>query len=280
MPDTLIDSTYEPCAQCGAPLDDAQRYCVFCGASRHHAADPVARYLAAARQRPAAPPPAPAATGSARSERWLMVAIALLPVAAAIGVLVGRNSGGSEDIIAALHAQKAPVVKVGAATGGGTTLTAASNEAATPAAAKSFPLAKGFTVELRTLAAKAGDAAIAAATKSARSKGATDVGVLDPAAVDVRPDPGNKLVLYSGAFPTRSEAEKALAKLKHDFPDAKVVAVSRHEASDESIDAPVAKHPTAEQKAEGAKIVDQIQATKGKKYVEQQRQLPDTIVVP
>ena len=104
--------------------------------------------------------------------------------------------------------------------------------------------------------------------------------MLDPAVVDVRPDPGNKLVLYSGAFPTRSKAEKVLAKVKHDFPGAKVVAVSRREESDESIDAPVAKHPTAAQKAEGAKIVDQIQATKGKKYVEQQRKLPDTIVVP
>ena len=44
--------------------------------------------------------------------------------------------------------------------------------------------------------------------------------------------------------------------------------------------APVAKHPTAKQKADGAKIVQQIQSTKGKAYVDQQRKLPDTIVVP
>ena len=146
-----------PARQCGAPLDDAQRYCVFCGASRHHAADPVARYLASARQRPAPPPPSPAATGSARSERWLMVAIALLPIAAAIGVLVGRDSGGSEDVVAALRAQKAPVVKVGGATTGGTSLTAASNDAATPSPRpRASRSPRDITVQLRTLTAKAG----------------------------------------------------------------------------------------------------------------------------
>jgi hypothetical protein len=40
------------------------------------------------------------------------------------------------------------------------------------------------------------------------------------------------------------------------------------------------QHPTASQKADGARIVQQIQATKGKSYVQQQRKLPDTIVVP
>ena len=63
MTETLIDSTYEPCAQCDAPLDAAQRYCVFCGASRHHAGDPVARYLAAARRPAAATAPPAVAAG-------------------------------------------------------------------------------------------------------------------------------------------------------------------------------------------------------------------------
>jgi hypothetical protein len=39
-------------------------------------------------------------------------------------------------------------------------------------------------------------------------------------------------------------------------------------------------HPTAKQKVQGAKIVQEIQARKGKSYVQQQRNLPDTIVVP
>ena len=199
-------------------------------------------------------------------------------------MLVGRDSAGDDALIAALRAQKAPVVQVGgagAATTAATTASAGGSGTATGATTTTFPLAKGYTVQLRTLPAGADAAAIAAATKAARGKGAKRVGVLDPAGVDVRPDPGGKLVLYAGAFRTRAQAEKALAASKHDFPGAKVVSVRRSSsAAADAADAPVAKHPTAKQKADGAKIVQQIQATKGKKYVEQQRQLPDTIVVP
>ena len=42
----------------------------------------------------------------------------------------------------------------------------------------------------------------------------------------------------------------------------------------------IRKHPTAKQKSDGAKIVQQIQSKRGKSYVEQQQKLPDTIVVP
>ncbi len=283
---TLIDSTYEPCAQCGAPLDEAQRYCVFCGASRHHAADPVARYLAVARQRPAtAAPPAVVATSS-RSDRWLLLALVLLPLAAAAGVLVGRSGASNGDLVAALRAQKAPVVQIGGAASGTTAASSGGGGGgtATSAAAKtSFPLAKGFTVELRTLPSGTSGTALAAATKAAQGKGAKDVGVFDPSDLVVTPDPGGKLVLFAGAFHTRAQAEKSLAKLKHGFPGAKVIAVKQRSASSstlDSIDAPVAKHPTAKQKADGAKIVQQIQSTKGKAYVDQQRKLPDTIVVP
>lgn len=281
MNQTLTDTTYQPCAQCGAPLDDAQRYCVFCGASRHHAADPVALYLGAARQRPASSaPPTAVAERSSRSDRWLVLALALLPLVAAGGVLVGRGSSGNDTLLEALRAQKAPIVQVGTVGAGakGASTSAGADGAATTAAAKAFPLAKGYTVQLKTLpSGSAANAAIAAA----RKKGAKDVGVLDPAAVDLSPDPGGKLVLYSGAFRTRARAEKALAGLKHDFAGAKVVSVRRSASGDENADeAVVAKHPTAKQKAEGAEIVKQIQATKGKKYVDQQRKLPDTIVVP
>jgi len=285
MTETLIDHTYEPCAQCGAPLDEAQRYCVFCGASRHHAADPVARYLAVARQRPAsAAPPATVVAASPRSDRWLVLALVLLPLAAAAGVLVGRNGASNGDLVAALRAQKAPVVQIGGAASGTTAAAGGgAGTAKTVAAKTSFPLANGFTVELRTLPSGASGTAIAAATKAAQDKGAKDVGVFDPANLTVKPDPGGKLVLFAGAFHTRAAAEKALAKLGHGFPGAKVIAVKTPSASSstlDSIDAPVAKHPTAKQKADGAKIVQQIQSTKGKAYVDQQRKLPDTIVVP
>jgi hypothetical protein len=209
--------------------------------------------------------------------------VALLPLAAGVGVLVGRNSAGNEDLVAALRAQKAPVVRIGgagaAATGAAATEGSGSGAAAQTTAA-AFPLAKGFSVELRTLPAHAGSAAIAAAEKAARGKGASGVGVLDPSGMKVTPDPGGKLVLYAGTFHTRAQAAKSLAKLGHRFPGATVISVQRSSPASDAANAPVAKHPTASQKAQGAKIVQEIQATKGQKYVEQQRKLPDTIVVP
>jgi hypothetical protein len=188
--DTL---TYDPCDQCGSPLDQQQRYCVVCGAHRHHPADPVGRYLATAMRPRSAQDSPPPATARRTDGRWTAAAFALLPVVAAIGVLVGRGSANnSADLVAALKAQKAPVVQVGTAGGGGT------GAAATGTTAK---------------------ASASAATKAKR-------------------------------------------------------------AAQSDTNAAAAKKPTAEQKQQGAKIVKQIQGSKGKSYVDQQRRLPDTIVVP
>jgi hypothetical protein len=186
---TTATLSYDPCDQCGSPLDEQQRFCVVCGANRHNPADPVGRYLATA-MRPRSAQAAPAPTSVRRTEgRWTAAAFALLPVVAAIGVLVGRGSvTDNGDIAAALKAQKAPIVQVGTAAGAGAA----------------------------TAGAKAGSAAAKHAKRAAKSdKGAA-----------------------------------------------------------------VTKPPTRKQKAQGAKLVKEIQATKGKSYVDQQRKLPDTIVVP
>lgn len=45
------DPGHDECDQCGAPVDRLQRYCVGCGAHRHHVPDPAARYLAQASAR-------------------------------------------------------------------------------------------------------------------------------------------------------------------------------------------------------------------------------------
>ena len=44
-------SEYEPCQECGAPLDAQQRYCVNCAARRANGANPASRYFAAASRR-------------------------------------------------------------------------------------------------------------------------------------------------------------------------------------------------------------------------------------
>jgi hypothetical protein len=108
---SVLQGTYEPCEECGAPLDPQQRYCVNCAARRGNGANPSSRYFAAMSKkarRPLSRPPAKSGPGS----RAAAVAFfALLPVAVALGVVVGRsdNSGGSDNeaLLQALREQQA-----------------------------------------------------------------------------------------------------------------------------------------------------------------------------
>ena len=52
---------YEPCGECGAPLDPQQRYCVHCAARRGNGANPSSRYFAAMSKRARRPISTPAA---------------------------------------------------------------------------------------------------------------------------------------------------------------------------------------------------------------------------
>jgi hypothetical protein len=180
--------------------------------------------------------------------------------------------------VAALRAQKAPIVQVGA--GGGAAGT--TGTAAIAAISSDFSLSKGFVVKLRTLPKAGTDpAAVAAAKRAARAKGAPAVGLIDPADFTLKPSPGGGYLLYSGEFKTKSAAAKALAKLKKAFPSAAVIAVTKTAASATSSAAvALQEHPTTKQKSDGAKVVQEIQRRKGKSYIDQQRNLPDTIVVP
>jgi hypothetical protein len=115
--------TYEPCDECGAPMDPQQRYCVNCAARRGNGANPSSRYFAMVSKRsrrPLVPPPQ-----SKRDQTSRAAAVgffALLPIAVALGVMVGRNgsSGGSDDaLLQALRERQATVASsAGAATAG------------------------------------------------------------------------------------------------------------------------------------------------------------------
>ncbi|HEU4944648.1 MAG TPA: hypothetical protein VFT10_05750 [Solirubrobacterales bacterium] len=121
-------SRYEPCEECGAPLDPQQRYCVSCGARRGNGANPSSRYFAATSKRahrPSLGPPAKAGSGSRAAAVGFF---ALLPIAVAIGVVVGRsgNDGGeNEALLEALRNQ--PVAVAGTSAG---VTTAAANASA------------------------------------------------------------------------------------------------------------------------------------------------------
>jgi hypothetical protein len=95
---------YEPCEECGAPLDPQQRYCVNCAARRGNGANPSSRYFAAMSKKARRPMTRPPAKQGGGSRAAAVGFFALLPIAVAIGVVVGRSNGGGEDNEALLQA--------------------------------------------------------------------------------------------------------------------------------------------------------------------------------
>lgn len=105
-------SHYEPCEECGAPLDPQQRYCVECAARRGNGANPSSRYFAAMSKRARRPAARPAARSASGSRAAAVGFFALLPIAVAIGVVVGRggsDGGENEALLEALRNQNAAV---------------------------------------------------------------------------------------------------------------------------------------------------------------------------
>jgi hypothetical protein len=95
---------YEPCEECGAPMDPQQRYCVNCAARRGNGANPASRYFATmskrARRPLVGPPPKQAPTSRAAAVGFF----ALLPIAVALGVMVGKSNSGEDNSDALLQA--------------------------------------------------------------------------------------------------------------------------------------------------------------------------------
>jgi hypothetical protein len=117
-------STYEPCEECGAPLDPQQRYCVNCAARRGNGANPASRYFAAMSKkarRPLSRPPAKAGPGSRAAAVGFF---ALLPIAVALGVVVGRSDSGSSDNEALIQALRQREAATASSTAGTTTTAA------------------------------------------------------------------------------------------------------------------------------------------------------------
>lgn len=126
-------SQYEPCEECGTPLDAQQRYCVSCGARRGNGANPASRYFAAMSKRAHRPPPRqPAAKNASNSRAAAVGFFALLPIAVAIGVVVGRSgndSGENEALLEALRNQPAAVAGTTAGTASGAAKTGKAGKA-------------------------------------------------------------------------------------------------------------------------------------------------------
>lgn len=111
---------YEPCEECGALLDPQQRYCVNCAARRANGANPSSRYFATMSQRARRPAARPRTKPTPTSRAAAVGFFALLPVAVALGVLVGRgHSDGSESqaLLEALRREESAVASAPTATG-------------------------------------------------------------------------------------------------------------------------------------------------------------------
>jgi hypothetical protein len=98
---------YEPCEECGAPLDPQQRYCVECAARRGNGSNPASRYFAAMSKKSRRPLTKSQTKGSGGGSRAAAVGFfALLPIAVALGVVVGRSGSGNSNedaLLKALH---------------------------------------------------------------------------------------------------------------------------------------------------------------------------------
>jgi hypothetical protein len=273
---------YAHCEECGAPLDEKQRYCVSCGARRRDTSVPTSRYFATAARNPRRGTGKGAAPSGARAAAVLFFVV--LPIAVAIGVLVGKGNGGGsndQDLAAAIKSLQA--------SGGGGAALASNTGAATPITSD-FTLDKGYTVELKTLPVDGTDqAAVDAAKKSATGQGAADVGIINTSEFTLTPaPPANTYVLYSGQFTSKADATKALGKLKAKFKDAQVVSVKKNSSGegqlvDKTAYGDVHKvegfTPSAQKVQSDTALVQQQAQKVGKNYVDSQKDLPDVIVV-
>jgi hypothetical protein len=97
----------EPCEECGAPLDPQQRYCVECAARRGNGSNPASRYFAAMSKKSRRPLTKGQSKQQGGGSRAAAVGFfALLPIAVALGVVVGRSGSGDsneEALLKALH---------------------------------------------------------------------------------------------------------------------------------------------------------------------------------
>ena len=282
------DGEYVPCAQCGAPLESRQRYCVNCAARRGDASNPASRYLAAStRRRQGATAGANARRPQGSGTRVAAVGFfALLPLAVAIGVLVGR-SGHSEPIQVAGTGGAVAADNAGSATNVSDTSKLLPSD---------FSLDKGFTVKIGLLPIESTEEADASKAKSdAKSEGAADVGIINPGDFTTTPDQGQKdYVLYSGEYKQKGEAQQALSKLKKAFPEAEVIAVASASTGSggSEVGSKVVAHtshgtihqvagykPSPEEVQHATQLVKQNANLTGQAYIKAQQDLPDIIPI-
>jgi len=204
----------EPCAACGAPLANDQRYCLQCGELRHGARRALPAVLRGSIHggRESGIVATNSLGGGERrpSLAAALAGIACLLLAMGVGVLIGRGGGAGATAPAPITIAGSPAAA-----------------ATAPAAFTSdWPAGKdGWTIALAVLPkASTQPDAVAAAKSAASGQGAADVGALDS---DAYPSlTSGSYVVYSGVYDAEKAATTALTALKAKFADARVVRVA------------------------------------------------------
>jgi hypothetical protein len=265
-----------PCASCGAPLADDQRYCLGCGERRAPVSSsllggsPPAGLYQAAPAGAMPPDPPPPTHGGGRSTTLTVIAgVGVLLLAMGIGVLIGR-SAGSRQTAAAPQA----ISVAGTPTAPASTATEASFSDDWPSGTS------GYTVGLQTLpqpGTKVSD--VEAAKAAASAKGATGVGALK--SEDFSSLKAGNYVIYSGVYHRRSDAEKALRGLKKSFPAASVVSVSSKGARSSSAgsETPSGGSGVGQSYSHPAppSVVENLHKTKGQSFEQKSKNLPNVV---
>lgn len=205
----------------------------------------------------------------------LLAGVGVLLLAMGVGVLIGRSGGGSS--------KSAPAAEVVTVAGAGTSAGSGGEETFSD----DWSLGKkGYTVELQTLPLEGTTVASVEQAKTAASgKGASEVGALKTEDFSGKGLPASSYLIYSGEYPKKAEATKALGGLKKKFPGAKVVEVSENSTtggsgggagSSKSGGAAGGNGGSLSHPASPAKLKGHS-GSSGKKYVEESAKLPDVV---
>ena len=225
-------------------------------------------------------PDAPRRAPGARAAAVLFFVV--LPIAVAIGVLVGKGNGNND--------QSSPTRSRACRRAGGSGGQLASTAATTPITSD-FTLDKGYTVELEDPPRRRhrpSGGRLGQAGRHLPGGGRRRDHQHAPSSRSRRRRRRIRYVLYSGQFKSKAEATKALGKLKGKFKDAQVVSVKKNASGEGQLVNKTAYGdvhkvegftPSAQKVASDTAIVNQEAQKTGKNYIDSQKDLPDVIVV-
>jgi hypothetical protein len=282
-PPTPVGSP-QPCARCGAPLADDQRYCLECGERRVPMSSVLlggAPAVAGSGSQPQGPPPpasgspSPSDDSAGRNSAVTVIAgVGVLLLAMGVGVLIGRSSSSRPAT------PPAEVINVGSGAASGAATTPVEQSAAAPFSDDWPAGTNGYTVQLQKLG-ETGTAvsAVEAAKSSASGKGAKAVGALKSG--DFSSLTAGSYIVYSGVYHKQAEAEKAAKALKKNFPHAEVIKVSKA-ASSSSAKTSKASTGAADPGASQAhpappSVIENLKKNKNESAEERSKNIPNVV---